>query len=111
MLHNQTIDTSAYPPHVQKLIEKQKQQRSVVDADQLVVTKKEGPKTAKLREYIHRRLAVEISDGRRFEGRFMSYDKQQNIVLSECVEIRQTIPVTKPLGKIYYVLLFFYFKY
>ncbi len=92
------IDTSMYPPHIQKLFEKQKQQRAAVEADRMTMPVKEGPKTAQLREYLHRRLAVEISDGRRFEGRFMSYDKQQNIVLTECIEIRKTVPIPKPLG-------------
>jgi small nuclear ribonucleoprotein (snRNP)-like protein len=92
------IDTSIYPPHIQKLIEKQKQQRAAVEADRLTMPVKEGPKTAQLREHLHKRLAVEISDGRRIEGRFMSFDKQHNIVLTECVEIRKTVPIPKPLG-------------
>lgn len=95
---NQIADLSLYPPHIRELIEKQRQLKATVEADRLTMPVQEGAKTAQLREYLHRRLAVEISDGRRLEGRFMSYDKQQNIVLTECVEIRRGVPISKPSG-------------
>jgi small nuclear ribonucleoprotein (snRNP)-like protein len=55
-----------------------------------------GPNINKLKEYLNRRVLIEIEDGRKFEGRFLCIDKFRNIILSECEEQRQVMKIQRP---------------
>jgi small nuclear ribonucleoprotein (snRNP)-like protein len=58
----------------------------------------DGPNIRKLKEFLNKRILVEIEDGRKLEGRFLCIDKLRNIILSECEEQRQVMKISNPFG-------------
>ena len=56
----------------------------------------EGPKTKQLRELLYRRMRIELNDGRMLTGIFSCFDKDSNVMLADCTEMRNVRPVPAP---------------
>jgi len=56
-----------------------------------------GEKATKMKkDLIGKYLKVEVTDGRVFIGRFLSFDKSKNLILSGTVEVKRVLPLEKP---------------
>jgi small nuclear ribonucleoprotein (snRNP)-like protein len=73
----------------QEIVTRMQRLLAMDEPDELQKQTKTTPKIEQVKQYLNRKMRITIADNRMLTGKFYGFDKNKNIILSDCVEFHK----------------------